>query len=131
MWCGVGQGGGRQTERANFRYGAQVVVTCRRTPIVSLCQRWRRLPNCETTGNKASFDYRQVTQPLGRESSASGHVDIMILEWEDAFHTRGMRAEELPYQIVQGSTASMLGMRDDLVRGVVFSKSGEKSKKKT
>ena len=35
-------------------------------------------------------------------SSDGGDVDLMILDWEDAFHTMGVRAEELPHQIVKG-----------------------------
>ena len=33
-------------------------------------------------------------------SSDGGDVDQMILDWEDAFHTMEVRAEELPHQIV-------------------------------
>ena len=50
-------------------------------------------------------------------SSDGGDVDLMILDWEDAFHTMGVRAEELQHQIVKRFDGECGGVRDGPVRG--------------
>ena len=50
-------------------------------------------------------------------SSDGGDVDLMILDWEDAFHTMGVRAEELPHQIVKGFDGEYVGYETVLFGG--------------
>ena len=49
-------------------------------------------------------------------SSDGGDVDLMILDWEDAFH-QWVRSEELPHQIVKGFDVEYVGYETVLFEG--------------
>ncbi|CAK0809933.1 unnamed protein product, partial [Prorocentrum cordatum] len=44
-------------------------------------------------------------------------VDMMVLDWEDAFHSVGVRSEELPHQIVRGFEGEFVGYETILFGG--------------
>ena len=48
----------------------------------------------------------------------AGDIDMMVIDWADAFHSIGVRPEEIPHQVVRGFNGQHIGYEAVLFGGV-------------